>query len=86
MNTQHAMWDYNVWHEEGRSADDLDAWAYDLDEARRIAADYLARTGVTPVITRYLLRKTPDGWEMVGDAQEVLRLMVGQTHIQETQQ
>ena len=63
MNTQHAMWDYNVWHDGGRSADDLDAWAYDLDEARRRAAVYLARTGVTPDITRYPIRETEAGWQ-----------------------
>lgn len=57
------MWDYNVWHEDGRSAGDLDEWTDDLEEARQIAADYRARTGVAPVITRYPMRETPDGWE-----------------------
>lgn len=56
------MWDYNVWHEDGRSPEDLDAWTDDLEEARQIAADYLARTGAAPIITRYPMRETPDGF------------------------
>jgi hypothetical protein len=57
------MWDYNVHHEAGRSPEDLDEWASDLDEARQIAAGYLIRTGVAPIITRYPMRETPNGWE-----------------------
>ena len=57
------MFDYNIHHEAGRSAEDLDAWTEDIDEARQIAVAYFDKTGIVPAITRYPMRETVDGYE-----------------------
>jgi hypothetical protein len=56
-----AGWDHNIYGEWDSAS--IDDWTSDLDEARQIASAYLARTGVAPIITRYPMRETPDGWE-----------------------